>query len=857
MAKGKQSQSARSGSTAGQQAGGGGGGDDPASNKREQPLQAVVLADSFSTSFRPLTLDRPKALCPLNNVPLIQYVLEFLASNAVEEVYVVCTSDAVEDYLVQHYGNSDSHNSGVSSTSLSSPSSVSPFAVKVVKDVTLSNAGDALREIDKRNVIQSEPFVLINGDVITNVNLKEAILAHQERRKRDSAAILTMLLKPVGGVTRHHQPQPTDLPSYEYEYSPLRSASEDLVIATDPTRQHRVLLYHDTSTDATSSIPCSFFQSHPQLDVRTDLLDSGIDLCSPDVLARLADEFDYRDLRKEFVANSVAEEEEGLQNKVHAHLLESPHEYAVRLHDWSTYAAASRDLLRRWCHPVVPDQHTTTNPVSASSSSHRYRYKLQRHFVYAECTGKTKVGRSSRVIGPAMLGSTCKVGERVVLQGSVLGHLCHVDDDARIIDSHLWDGVQVGIGASVTSSILGDGCLVGDGAVVNRGCVLGAGVVIGKGCVVPEFTRLTAQSDDGRGGDGDFDDDWGDDGTTSEDGSDEASDQTPAPSKPNEESELVSDATIVGPDGKGRVWLPPSYDDSEPEDASNGGNINDSRPKFLPSSEFYKIGSHGYDRDAYYDHLRLQQDEDTDNLSEVEEEAGNPTLNPLNASDFDAFSDEGSAAFGEDSPPVVEIVGRQKGVDVVKEMKQMCLEYEPTAPIENLAIELNAFKFSQNATYSDCTTAATLAILERMNIQSSTTDGKLVADFKSHVEHWAPLFRKFSIGIEEEKSIVMALEKFATMPDEAGEYLSSGASFRFLLQTLHDEELVSEEALLSWAAARRRGLDDEVNTGARSAVSQLFALQPVQDFLEWLEDESEEGSDDDDDDDDGQSEESY
>jgi len=34
--------------------------------------------------FRPITLERPKVLVPLVNVPLIEYTLEFLASNGVE-----------------------------------------------------------------------------------------------------------------------------------------------------------------------------------------------------------------------------------------------------------------------------------------------------------------------------------------------------------------------------------------------------------------------------------------------------------------------------------------------------------------------------------------------------------------------------------------------------------------------------------------------------------------------------------------------------------------------------------------------------------------------------------------------------
>lgn len=69
--------------------------------KREEPLQAVVFADSFETRFNPFTLERPRCLLPLANTPLIEYTLEFLAGAGVEEVYLYCGNhtDAVEEYL--------------------------------------------------------------------------------------------------------------------------------------------------------------------------------------------------------------------------------------------------------------------------------------------------------------------------------------------------------------------------------------------------------------------------------------------------------------------------------------------------------------------------------------------------------------------------------------------------------------------------------------------------------------------------------------------------------------------------------------------------------------------------------------
>jgi translation initiation factor eIF-2B subunit epsilon len=66
-----------------------------------EQLQAVVLADSFSKNFRPITLQMPKVLMPLANVPMIEYTLEFLAAGGVKEIFVFCCAhaDEIERYV--------------------------------------------------------------------------------------------------------------------------------------------------------------------------------------------------------------------------------------------------------------------------------------------------------------------------------------------------------------------------------------------------------------------------------------------------------------------------------------------------------------------------------------------------------------------------------------------------------------------------------------------------------------------------------------------------------------------------------------------------------------------------------------
>lgn len=55
--------------------------------KREQKLQAVVLADNFLDNFNPITDNCPVILMPLGNIPIIEYTFELLVQGGVEEVW--------------------------------------------------------------------------------------------------------------------------------------------------------------------------------------------------------------------------------------------------------------------------------------------------------------------------------------------------------------------------------------------------------------------------------------------------------------------------------------------------------------------------------------------------------------------------------------------------------------------------------------------------------------------------------------------------------------------------------------------------------------------------------------------------
>mmetsp|Transcript_36006 Transcript_36006/g.84058 ORF Transcript_36006/g.84058 Transcript_36006/m.84058 type:complete len:135 (-) Transcript_36006:118-522(-) len=114
----------------------------------------------------------------------------------------------------------------------------------------------------------------------------------------------------------------------------------------------------------------------------------------------------------------------------------------------------------------------------------------------------------------------------------------------------------------------------------------------------------------------------------------------------------------------------------------------------------------------------------------------------------------------------------------------------------------------------------------------------LIYRLRKRLDDWSPILQKISQDLNNEVDIVKTAEGAALGGiDEATMTVpSKEPAFRFVLQTLHDAELVREEAPLVWAGEQRM----ERGTNNDSARMALFKQQPTQDFLEWLEESSEE-----------------
>ncbi|KAG4165925.1 hypothetical protein ERO13_A13G101100v2 [Gossypium hirsutum] len=408
------------------------------------PLQAILLADSFTTKFRPITLERPKVLLPLVNIPMINYTLAWLESAGVEEVFVFCCahSKQVIDYLESSEWSSQPN-----------------FSVTTIESHNSISAGDALRLIYERNVIHGD-FVLISGDTVSNMSLTQALQEHKDRRKKDANAIMTMVVK-------QSKPSPITQQS--------RLGTDELFMAINPVTKQ--LLYYEDKAEYSKgfiSLDKTLIADNPSVILHNDKQDCYIDICSQEVLSLFTDNFDYQHLRRHFVKGLLVDDIMGY--KIFTHEIHSS--YAARIDNFRSYDTISKDIIQRWTYPFVPD-------VLCGSSA----IKVERQGTYR--ASDVTLSRSAQFGSFTFIGQGTKIGTDTKISHSVIGERCTIGSNVTIEGSYIWNNVTIEDGCQLRNAIVCDGVILKSGAVLQPGVILSFKVVVGQQFVVPAYSKVS------------------------------------------------------------------------------------------------------------------------------------------------------------------------------------------------------------------------------------------------------------------------------------------------------------------------------------------------------------------------------
>lgn len=309
-----------------------------------------------------------------------------------------------------------------------------------------------MRDLDNRDLITGD-FLLVSGDVVSNMSIEPALTKHRARREQNKDAIMTMVLREAGIGHR------------------TKSKGSRPVFVIDPGTE-RCLYYEEIGSRRGRSrhitLDPELLTSNAEIDVRDDLIDCHIDICTLDVLAQWSDNFDFQSLRKSFL-HGVLKDYETYGKTIHTYIVTD--QYAARVKSLRAYNAISKDIMGRWAYPLCPD----SNLVPDQS------YRLRSGKVYQE--DSVVIGGTS--IKRTVIGSQSRIGEDSTITGSTIGRRCKIGKGVTIQGAYIWDNVTVGDGSIIREAVIANDTTIG------KNCTIESGVLISFGVKLPDHIGIS------------------------------------------------------------------------------------------------------------------------------------------------------------------------------------------------------------------------------------------------------------------------------------------------------------------------------------------------------------------------------
>jgi len=143
--------------------------------KQEEKLVAVMLLDTYSENFCPLSLKKAECLLPLLGAKTqLDTNIEYLINNKVEEIYLFAT---------YHHSQIRGHLSENSEERLKLWRSQG-CEVHFLYNFKCQSVGDAMREIDAKGLVRSNFILITTSTVISNIKLDDYLNTHKAVSKQ-------------------------------------------------------------------------------------------------------------------------------------------------------------------------------------------------------------------------------------------------------------------------------------------------------------------------------------------------------------------------------------------------------------------------------------------------------------------------------------------------------------------------------------------------------------------------------------------------------------------------------------------------------------------------------------------------
>ncbi|HET9392520.1 MAG TPA: NDP-sugar synthase [Candidatus Rubrimentiphilum sp.] len=358
-------------------------------------MQAVILVGGEGTRLRPLTFGTPKPMVPIVNVPFLARTLERLYEAGIRDI--ILPAGYMPQAITEYFGDG---------------SSLGMKITYVIEDEPLGTAG-AIKNVEQHI---TGPFFMLNGDVLTSLDLGAMIAYHKEK----------------GGLGVLH-----------------------LIKVEDPSAFGCVV--HDEAGRISQ-----FIEKPPKGTAPTDEINAGTYLLEPQVLQFIPPGRNVS-IERETFPKMLAEGQ-----PLYAY---TTNDYWIDVGRPEHYLALHRDILSG----TMP---LTVEPgISGPGAENAKCANLKPPVHVGE---RCIIARDANVGPDVVLGNGCRIGANATIRDSVLWDNVTVEEGAFIEETIIAGGSLIGANAKIgKGSVIGHDARVEPGAVLPEGSRVGPTAPIG------------------------------------------------------------------------------------------------------------------------------------------------------------------------------------------------------------------------------------------------------------------------------------------------------------------------------------------------------------------------------------------
>ena len=401
--------------------------------------KAVIIGETFTSLLDPLTLDTPCLLLPICGIPIIELILNSLSS--IKEVFICINryKTEIENYLKKYHKQ---------------------LSYKLIYSQDFKNVGDCLRQIKQDNDISSD-FILIRGLVIINSDIEELFNIHIKNKSRDNNCMITSVMKRYKTTN--------EIKTNYDENILIYNENDKRIFQFEPT-------YNKTKVEIFKGI-ISKENRNNNFRERSDLFETGIDICSPKFLEQMTEKekFDLQSVKDtigQILSDEIYEDTFYLQEL-------NEDSYCGLIRNVESYLKVNFEILNRWAYPIVIDNIDMSNKLEINLkqlklSLYSDKETNSENFRKAELFKEVVILNKENIVGKesklkkCVLCKNVQIGQKCELDNCIIFPGTIVENDVIIKNSIIGKDCQIKSGIKIISSILGTNIALDKDSIKKR-----------------------------------------------------------------------------------------------------------------------------------------------------------------------------------------------------------------------------------------------------------------------------------------------------------------------------------------------------------------------------------------------------